>query len=326
MKEVIVRQGISPGWGRYWARASKGMLEAIPAHQPKRLSDLAHYIAHGHVPVAVENAIPVESVNPPRAAWESNLSSVLHGYAQAKEFEFECRLADGVADYALALEAFSSAYLWQMIQLEIHRLFPQRFGGRNLRMMSMQDVPYTALGVVLGCEPQATQLATAQAFAYRKGYYRGTQYYPIHVFLLRVLAEALEGEPIHLEGEALQEPILQHLFEIWKTPDVSLLASACLAALDLHTHRCKQGSAKKFFEFEGANWIRLPIEIWLIFKLRKRMGLLNPTLDHEMMAGPFGVVPLDMGFRAEGPIATVYARMKQDGFSDEAILAGLHTA
>ena len=323
MSYRIKRLGVSGGWGRYWKRIVNDMAEPATENDLKTIRDLERFLSHGFVPVAPEYAVPEEAVVPPRMGWESYVYSNLLAYANARELEFERGLVEGRIAWELASQVFAAAYLSHMIRLEIHRLFPLRLAGRTLKSLPMQDLAYTALGVVLGCEPQATRLVRAQLAAYRKGYYGNAKFYPIYLFILSVLADYVENSAIEVIDEAVQEPILQQLLASWRTPDAGHLAPVCLAALDFHTHRCKHDNLKNFYEFTEGNWTRIPIEIWLIFKLRQRLGLTNPVLDHPMMAGACGVVPPDVGFRADPLITAVYERMKQDGFDEEAICAGL---
>jgi hypothetical protein len=323
MHEKIERLGVSSGWEKYWIRASKGLAEATAAHDPKRAQDLEGYVADGLIPIPPEFAIPEQPVNPPRLSWQtSDLASRLSGYAMSRQFEFENSWISGEKNIDLASCGFAAAYLSQMIQLDNERLFPLRFGGRRLKALSLRSIPYVALGVVLGCEPQARILARAQLAAYRSGYFRDTAYYPIFVFILRLLANYLEEADIDIHGEALQEPVFLNLFEAWKFADAEDIAPLCLAALDIHTHRSKQGNAKNFYEFEQGDWIKIPIEIWLLFKLRELISLKNPSLDHPLMRGAGNISSTDSNFKADPLILAVYARMKRDGFDEGEICKG----
>ena len=62
-----------------------------------------------------------------------------------------------------------------------------------------------------------------QLAAFRKGYFGDKCYYPIFNFVLRVLADYLNEPPLILEGDALNEPILNALFEMWRHPDPDAL-------------------------------------------------------------------------------------------------------
>lgn len=322
MREKIERPGISSSWEKYWVRASKGLAEAVVAHDSKRIQDLECYVADGVIPIPLEFAIPDQPVNPPRLSWQTtDLASRLSGYAMARQFEFEISWINGEKNSDLASCGFAAAYLSQMIQLDNERLFPLRFDGRRLKALSLRSIPYVALGVVLGCEPQARILAQGQLGAYRSGYFRDAAYYPIFIFILRLLADFFEGADIGVDGEASKEPVLLNLFKAWRAVDAEEIAPLCLAALDLHTHRCKQGNAKSFYEFEQGDWIRIPIEIWLLFRLRDLISLKNPSLDHPLMAGG-RILDAESIFKADPLISAVYARMKRDGFDEGVIASG----
>lgn len=324
MSNDFERLGIYSEWKKYWSRCARVGNEALALHGPKRVQDLQHFVVHGFIQVPREDQVPIDEVVPPRLAWESYVYFNLAAQAHASEFEFERDLVAGHANFTKAAEAFAAMYLSQMIHLEIHRLFPLRMGGRTLRSLSITHIGYTALGMVLGCEPHATRLARTQLAAYRKGYSFNLDGYPIYIFMLRVIADYLEERPVEIAGEALHEPTMLRLFDIWRSADLDEFAPACLAALDHHTHRCRANNANSFFEFQGVDWIRIPIEIWLIFKLRERLGLPNPVLDHPLMEGACGIVPPDVGFKAEPLIAAVYERMRQDGFDEMVICDGLN--
>lgn len=285
-------------------------------HDAKRLQNLVEYATNGHVAVAQQN-LGSTTCSPLYKSWENtDLGTTLTAYAQSREIEFEIGVLEGKFDSKLASTVFAAGYLSQMIRLEIHRQFPNRFEGRILKRLFLGDVAYTALGAILNFEPQVTWLARSQLAAYRSGYYADSDLYPIYIFILRVLSDYIEKSEIEVAGAALTEPIFQNLFELWRTPSAQELVPACLAALDFHTHQSKQGNSSHFYEFEQGNWSRIPLEIWLIFKLRTRLGLANPVLDHPMMEGACGVIPVDCEFTPDEITNAVYQRMKHDEFDE----------
>jgi hypothetical protein len=83
-----------------------------------------------------------------------------------------------------------------------------------------------------------------------------------------------------------------------------------LAACDEHTWR---------FVDEFNSWSRLPVEILLLFKLRQKLGLSNPALDHPLMNTPLGSLPDEVPYAPDDLIARVLARMSRDHYDEESI-------
>ena len=181
----------------------------------------------------------------------------------------------------------------------------------------------TALGVLLGVE-EAHRLARLQAKAHRAGWFFDAAYYPIFTFMLRLLADALEADPVMLRGESAAEPVFQALFDAWRTPDPHHIQQLCLAACDVHTRRCHASTGDSFHEFYDGYWVSTPIEIMLMFKLRHRLGLANPRLDHPLMDTPTATLPREVGFQPDPLIVRVRERMRKQGY-DEAATADLVT-
>jgi hypothetical protein len=169
---------------------------------------------------------------------------------------------------------------------------------------------------VAGCRTEALQLARAQAAAYRKGWYENaTADSPAFIFMLRLLAAHL-GEPAIRPKRPAAHPIFTALFDLRRAPVAEKLQQACLAACDLHTHRCKEGG-----EFDNGSWTQTPIEILLLFKLRQLAGLQNPQLDHPLMNTPLGQLPEEVTFAPDDLVMRVRARMKKNAYDEETILA-----
>lgn len=138
-------------------------------------------------------------------------------------------------------------------------------------------------------------------------------------FMLRLLADYFGAPPYPLGTKGRSEPIFLALFDVWRHPDPEVLAPACLAALDFHTWRW----AHK--EWGPEFWHYHPIEILLLFRLRKDLGLTNPVLDHPLMNTPLGVLPEEVPCdpAEDDLLRRVRARMEQDGFDEAAILASV---
>ncbi len=323
---TIERPGVDQKWSKNWNSVLRNRTEGQSLHEPLNLKYLEYYVQHGITQAQREDSTIIE-INPPHKNWEEYLDSYLAMYADMRFFEFEMHGMQGTPfDVALARRAFAPAYTHEMIDLQLHNKFPIRFPGRILQMMSYTTLPFTALGVVIGCKEEAFRLARMQLLAYRKGYYLTKHHYPIFQFIFRILADYLNEPPHVLEGESLKDPIFNALFALWREPDADALVPVCLAACDFHTHRCKPGDKTHFYEFENGLWTRTPIEILLLFKLRQLLGLQNPQLDHPLMNTPLGVLPEETAFEPDDLIKQVRARMMQDGYDEqqiyEAFMAG----
>lgn len=282
-------------------------------------AQLSSYIQDGIVSDAREGR-PSPDVTPPFRNWERMLPNDLGLYANLALTELELKVSGG-ADYdpKLAATAFAGAYTGNMIEYYAHSVFPQRFPGRHLNMISLKDVPFTALGVVIGAFDEAFRLAGVQMSSYRKKHYFDLDHYPAFVFILRLLADYLGEGQLSLIGESAEEPIFRMLFDKWREPPPGAIEELCLAACDFHTHRCAPAKRDVYHEFAAGGFMLTPIEILLLFKLRHLLGLENPVLDHPMMATPLGRLPPEVGFRPDDLIAKVRLRMQQDGFDERAI-------
>lgn len=113
--------------------------------------------------------------------------------------------------------------------------------------------------------------------------------------------------------------MLLELLHRWRSPDPHELADVLLASCDFHTHRCRARSGKLTYEFESHGWNRTPFEILLVLKLRQKLGLENPELDHPLMNTAIGRLPREIPYEPDGLISRVHARMMQDGFDEQAI-------
>jgi hypothetical protein len=137
-------------------------------------------------------------------SWRGVLGVTLGSYGVNLSGLLEAKsVMDGAPfDRAMALAAFVAVYTSEMI------------GFANSQMMESSRVPFTALGVAIGCKDHALRLAHLQLAAFRKGRYLdkdgrdtlSTKFYPAHHCMMRILADYL-GEPQHvLAGESLTEP------------------------------------------------------------------------------------------------------------------------
>lgn len=168
------RIGIDPHWERKWQTIRKTNLAAVRSRLANELIPaLEHYACTGEGKRPIVDGVQVAEVKPNHGdvvmKWEHYVYSDLIGYAFARQLEFEVQAVDeGRCDEALAMHAFASAYISQLIELHIHNRFPLRFGGRRRAGMYPAALPFTVLGLLMGAT-QAVDLARMQLAAYRRG-------------------------------------------------------------------------------------------------------------------------------------------------------------
>ncbi len=312
----------SPGVNRKWSTGLKSFLqqssgEWIESRREEIQGALEYYVLNG-----IEKDYQVNPFLPMPKPW-GGLHGDLGRYAFWFAMYFEKNGLQNTYDVSFAQHAFVCAYTKQMIIFEKRSLSDMRSAIKSnpfVTYVSYYDIPVIALGVVIGCKEEAFRLARMQLLLYRHASDSDKEYYPIYQFIFRILADYLNEPPHELHGDALNEPILNTLFSIWRDPNVEILKPICMAACDYHTHR--QGrNAKNFyaFEFNSGTWSRTPIEILLLFKLRQLLGLQNPVLDHPLMNSPLGVLPPEVAFEPDDLTRRVRERMRQDGFDELAI-------
>jgi len=318
----VVRPGVDVKWLSAWRRQTKLNDTYRAERREGTLKRLQYYVANGVSPDPTGNKHERIKVTPPWAAWESFLDGDLLAYAAELQSDFEQKGAvRNEYDSPLAAQAFAAKYTSQFIRLRAHALFPSRFPGRNLQMLSLKDVGFTTLGLITGAREEALRLARLQIRAYHRQYYFDTESYPIFVLMLRLLADYLAEEPLEIRGEARDEPLCASLFNEWRGKDRDGIAEICLAVGDYHTHRCGLPKRDFYHEFANGTWMRTPIELLLLFKLRMMIGLDYPTLDHPLLNTVLGRLPEEIGFQPDNLVSQVRARLVLDGYDETAISA-----
>lgn len=312
----IERPGINNKWSKRmktWHRGNMaGWRDGFDSHISEALEN---YVEQGRIPgCKYRDGDP----NGTYMKWTTDLREHLGMYTLLREFEFE-RLgtSGGGVDISLASRAFGSFYLKEMI-------------GCHSAGFRFEDTPFVALGIVLGCKEQGFRLARLRIGAFRRAFAMGadplkgfpdhdrlSDNYPVLHFMLRLLADYLGELPHLVSGKAVEEPVFQALLEHWREPDPAALVPLCLAACDIHTHRCWEEED----DFAMSHFMYIPIEILLLYKLRQFLGLQNPQLDHPLMNGPLGALPPETACEPDDLIRRVRERMEKEGFDEAKILA-----
>lgn len=264
-------------------------------------------------------------VHPVFERWEDS-SVITDLYALSATFERKQELTcltegNYVANYLGNI--FGYTYIAGLISIYAQNYFPKRFGRAGGLPLSMQIVPYSSIGILLGVQPQTFNLSRLLIRAFHNKWFI-YQEYPIFCFMLRILADYLDEPPIELTGNAAKEMLFHELFDKWRSSDPQAISKLCLAACDYHTHQCKPDSGNKWHEFNSGEWVRWPIEINLLFKLRQLLGLENPELDHPLMNSRLGQLPEEQPFEFDELLVRVITRMKQQGFDEKAVFERIY--
>lgn len=218
-------------------------------------------------------------------------------------------LKTGVMDWSLVRNVYTYGYVSMAIESHV---CPNKSallwgGGVGGSITGAQ----TLLGLALGCQPQSIRLAKAYVAAISKRKHPFPEGNYLH--LIEILADYF-GMSVATQSNG---PILDALLHNWRTDNLSELSEILLAVCDLHTRQFNWDLmvGPNFYN----DFIRFPVEILALFRLRQWLGLENPVLDHPLMQSPLGVLPPEQSFFGDKLFDRVYTRMVKQGFNDEEI-------
>lgn len=174
-------------------------------------------------------------------------------------------------------------------------LWPNHPDG-GLKMYSLkQAAEMMGITALLGWRDEVIYQGYMAMAALNRGYQLVLEYQEEHrraqVFMLRLFSDWIGDVSHHWPEYAYDEPIYESLLADWRKSDPNELVPCLLAACDRHTHETGRDSLKKFYDFSEPAFMRVPIEILFLFRLREWEGLGNPVLDHPLMAPPFNQLP-----------------------------------
>lgn len=231
---------------------------------------------------------------------------------------------ENVLDVKMIANAFYANYISQLQDIYWHVQFKRICADRKHKQFGHECVFFSALGLLLG-DDRALDLARLQCEMHIKDFYSVgmcTQA-PAASFILRLYFDYFKL-PEPLPAASPDYPELSALFADWRTDDLDLLVSLCIAVCHRHTYQIKFGEDGEH-EFSGYDWMRYPIEIMAVLKLRAMLGLPNPErIDHLLMDSPLGVLPTETAECTDPLMLAVVARMREDGFDVDQIRTALY--
>lgn len=311
MNHKAAPSGLNPAWTAKWRAEVRKSNRWYETYLPVAVADLEGYADGKDWDFGSANSIAPKMT---RRSWEGPLKSDLDLYAVLKLRDLEVRAMDGGAfDRDAALQAFAAGYTAEMLFMHAYTAY-KRACGMAMTHMGWSRLPFSALGVVIGCTDQAFRLARLQLARYRHepSYEQG---FPIYHFLFALLNDYLDEPPLPSRG-GTAHTLHGQLLANWRSADPAALIPLFQEACDFHTWRCASGSGD---EFDQGDWTHIPIEILLLFKLRILAGLANPRLAHPIMATSLGELPDEVAFVPEPLLARVLDRMHRDGYDEKQI-------
>lgn len=312
------RPGVSERWMKQWKSTLRNNDEWFAGFWTGQKQEMADYVRTGRPQFFSGGDAPWEYLN------------FLGFFALLNQWKWErAGVEEGRWDGEAAASAFMASYL--AATTDTYRAAKWALSSPGERTSTELDMPFTALGFVIGMRQRAELVSRLHLAAFRKGYFDPDMRRPISAFILRLLADYFSQEPISIGGDPASfakgripaDPWMQKLLDVWRDPDPAVLAPRLVAACDIHTHQSVAGP-ETHLEFSG-HWSRTPIALLLVLKLREHLGLANPAIEHPLTATVLGRLPAGPPVAPVAPVdetlMAVELRMRKDGFDEKKILA-----
>lgn len=185
-----------------------------------------------------------------------------------------------------------SEFFWHR---QFRIIFPDHPHGGLFLISILQKTEMLGVMALLGWRQATVYQGYLAHAALNRNYKLALEYEEEHrrgqAFMLRLFSDWVGDVDHDWPAYAYDEPIYETLLKYWRTPDPQALVPCLLAACDRHTHQSLPDTSRTFYDFGNLGWVRTPLEILFLFRLREWEGLSNPVLDHPLMAAPFDQLP-----------------------------------
>jgi hypothetical protein len=306
---------IYPKWQTSLKRHRSSAKGYVERQWTQCIANLCTYTENGVFPLNC----PLAEVVPPFESWENTdlyLNTMIASYC----FYISYYLAQ--VSRGGKISDLGNSFLYGYLAHQIHSYMlyqhSKRFGSLKSSSSLEWSIPQITFGYLLNEDERANRMARLAIKDFHVGRMRYRQY-PVFTFILALLADYLDEAPVEFMGKASGATALQQLVSVWREPNPDDIRVLCLAACDIHTQRCRIDTAKEYFEFDSLYLYEWPIAINLLFKLREKLGLQNPDLDHPLMNSPLGKLPEVVPFEYDPLLLQVIERMKSQGFDEEKV-------
>lgn len=306
-------------WSAAWEKLAAGRNEEDEAYFQHRVNALRQYADWGIGRKRMQQLIalqmrPFQADTYPRPLeWEWDLWTELDSYGEnlLKEVEAD-RARGGTLLVPQAQQAFVARYTSLLIQLHsLLRCTERKLPNESFRI-EPDEIQYAALGLVVGCEAAALQMARMLCLAWRSpvGMYKELIRPEVRA-CFSIFAKHL-GLPVPPLVPFKATPHLDALVEgdRWRLASVEEFSALMESACTEHTESAPQGP------FQG-----LPAALMLMLKLREMAGLANPKLTHPLFVTPLGfpgIVSMDVA--CGDLLDRVGKRMTRNGFREDSIV------
>lgn len=192
-----------------------------------------------------------------------------------------CRLA---ADGANPRDVFAGAVLYKELgslqSFLVESEFPAKF-GRKLGMFSVSDAGWLGVAASVGAMEVVSRWASLLVAAAREGYLHAANFRGMQHWLLRLWCRAHDLD--YPDTGYPRYEIAEGVLEMWNTQDTDALGAWLVQLCNLHT---RLSTSKQFNDF-ASSFSHFPVEVLLLFRLRKQAGLVNPEVNHPIMKFPW---------------------------------------
>ena len=163
-----------------------------------------------------------------------------------------------------------------------------------LKMLSLRDAGFL-VGAQLSLghlDAAANTAANCRAALSANYFLDGDSFMPRRAqFCVLQLVTGWRGASGNWPPMALDEPVYARLRETWRSPDASAVAAPLLAACDRHVEQARPSDDSNYYDCDSFEAAWFPFEIHAVLRLRETSGLVNPALEHPLLATALGPLP-----------------------------------